>query len=183
MLIFVLLPIGRATVPKEPKANTLFLEKSSFTGAIPFEIPHSSSPWKQRESRETAPPGPTIRALKRATLRERGWKWLIFPHWTHPGLEAPWWKWQCFCFSGLCLCKLGLMPSGADILEDGPCSLGKSCLDSVPALERRENSTGQIPVLPCCTFPSCEGTSFSILDLGEAPAAALKLWDAPWDLL
>lgn len=78
MLIFVLPPIGRAAVPKEPKANTLFLEKSSFTGAIPFEIPHSSSPWKPRESGETAPPGRTIRALKRATLRERGWKWLIF---------------------------------------------------------------------------------------------------------
>lgn len=131
MLIFVLPLIGRATVPKEPKANTLFLEKSSFTGAIPFEIPHSSSPWKPRESGETAPPGPTIRALKRATLRERGWKWLIFLHWTHPGLEAPGWKWQHFCFSGLCLCKPGLMPSGGDILEDGPCSLGKSCLDSM----------------------------------------------------
>lgn len=79
MLIFILPPIGRATVPKEPKANTLFLEKSSFTGAIPFEIPHSSSPWKPRESRETAPPGPTIRALKRATLRERGLEVADFP--------------------------------------------------------------------------------------------------------
>lgn len=88
MLIFVLPLIGRATVPKDPKANTLFLEKSSFTGAIPFEIPHPSSPWKPREPGETAPPGPTIRALKRATLRERGWKRLIFLLWTHPGLET-----------------------------------------------------------------------------------------------
>lgn len=96
MLIFVLPPIGRAAVPKEPKANTLFLETSSLTGAIPFEIPHSSSPWKPRESGETAPLGPTIRALRRATLRERGWKWLILLHWTHPGLEAPWWEWLLF---------------------------------------------------------------------------------------
>lgn len=123
MLIFVLPPIGWAAVPKDPKANTLFLEKSSFTGAIPFEIPHPSSPWKPREPGETAPPGPTIRALKRATLRERGWKWLIFLLWTHPGLETPWWKSQCIWFSGFCLCKLGLMSSRGDVLEDGPCLL------------------------------------------------------------
>jgi len=81
MLIFVLPPIGRAAVPKDPKANTLFLEKSSFTGAIPFEIPHPSSPWKRREPGETAPPGPTIRALKRATVRERGWNSSLDTSW------------------------------------------------------------------------------------------------------
>lgn len=123
MLIFILPPIGQAAVPKDPRANMLFLEKSSFTGAIPFEIPHPSSPWKLREPRETAPPGPTTRALKRATLRERGWKWLIFPLWTHPGLETPWWKLQRISFSGFCLCKLGVMPTGGHVLEDGACPL------------------------------------------------------------
>lgn len=68
MLIFILTPIGRATVPKDPKANMLFLEKSSFTGAIPFEIPHPSSPWKPREPRETAPLGPTIRADRKSVV-------------------------------------------------------------------------------------------------------------------
>lgn len=92
---------------QRPKSKHAIYRESSFTGAFPFEIPHPSSPWKPREPGETAPPGPNIRALKRAAWGE-GVEAASAPLWTHPDLEEPQCKSQSAQFSGFGLCKRGL---------------------------------------------------------------------------
>lgn len=52
-----------------------------------------------------------------------------------------------------------------------------------PWEKEKKLRTDQTPVLPNFVFASCDGTTFSILNLGEVPAAAAKLWELPhWDL-
>ena len=58
--------------------------------------------------------------------------------------------------------------------------------ESLPLLSRgkpwengKKLCTDQTPMLPRCIFPSCDGTAFSILNLGEVPAAAPELRELP----
>lgn len=90
MLIFVLPPIGRVAVPKDPKSkHAIFREEFSYWS----HSLRNSSPILAMATRRNSPTGTNHPSFKKSHVEgEGGWKWLILLLRTHPGLETSRWK-------------------------------------------------------------------------------------------